>query len=200
MDSQKIGAAYNALQSGWTRRQDRLKILDKTVEKMACTRFNQLMWKKGHMGSLKLLRKERRLEIKVTIKGDNAGGVEKDLKSLSGESSWLQLLTQVSHPWSSLHTMRFGRYYKSPGQAHAQVLPQFMVLHFTSLGLLPGSSGYVGPAIRKVPYFTGCRHSHESFASCLMIPSLPVCPCLLVVAATAAATGKSAECTCDTWL
>lgn len=86
MDSQKIGAAYNALQSGWTRRQDRLKILDKTVERMACTRFNQLMWKKGHMGSLKLLRKERRLEIKVTIKGDNAGGVEKDLKSLSGES------------------------------------------------------------------------------------------------------------------
>lgn len=85
MDSQKIGAAYNTLQAGWTRRQDKLKILDKTVEKMACMKFNALMWKKGHTGSLKIKRNDRKLEIKVCIKGDNAGGVEKDLKSLSGK-------------------------------------------------------------------------------------------------------------------
>ncbi|KAK9825963.1 hypothetical protein WJX74_001617 [Apatococcus lobatus] len=84
MDSQKIGTAYNALQAGWIRRQDKLKILDKTVEKMACQKFRGLMWKKGHAGSLKIRRQERKLEIKVCIKGDNAAGVEKDLKSLSG--------------------------------------------------------------------------------------------------------------------
>lgn len=122
MDSQKIGAAYNALQSGWTRRQDRLKILDKTVEKMACTQFNKLMWKKGHMGSLKLLRKDRRLEIKVTIKSDNAGGVEKDLKSLSGESPLSQLLTQILQPVGLLHTMNGGSHNKVPAKAHAQLL------------------------------------------------------------------------------
>ena len=87
MDSQKIGAAYNTLQAGWIRRQGKLKILDKTVERMACMKFNTLMWKKGHTGSLKLKRSERKLEIKVCIKGDNAGGVEKDLKSLSGGHS-----------------------------------------------------------------------------------------------------------------
>ncbi len=85
LDVQKVAGAYNALSQGLARRQDKIRIMDKTVERMACSRFNALMWKKGHMGHLKLRRAERKLEIKVTIKGDTAGGVEKDLKSLSGE-------------------------------------------------------------------------------------------------------------------
>ncbi|KAK9864201.1 hypothetical protein WJX84_000180 [Apatococcus fuscideae] len=84
LDAQKIRAAYSSLARGLQRRTDKLKILDKTVERSTCTNFNKLMYKKGHMGNLKVNRQDRKLQIKVAIKGDASGGVEKDLKSLSG--------------------------------------------------------------------------------------------------------------------